>query len=178
MLHTKYQSSLSFSEEFWSFLFCSRPSFNSFPNKPWFLLVSVVQVFENTKGKGEFAHNEQFLLFSQCFLPVLRPFWYFHQFWICRLQALSVCKSPKFVVWERVKPRGIIWKNLVEVYQQMLHREYQSSVPATFREEEFWRFPFFALCLNLWPQARTSFAQIYKLGRGPLRDATYEISKL
>ena len=25
--------------------------------------------FENTVGKGEIAHNEQFLLFPQCFLP-------------------------------------------------------------------------------------------------------------
>ena len=34
------------------------------------IYVSAVQVFfENTEGKGEIAHNEQFLLFSQCFLP-------------------------------------------------------------------------------------------------------------
>ena len=26
--------------------------------------------FENTVGKGEIAHNEQFLLYPQCFLPV------------------------------------------------------------------------------------------------------------
>ena len=26
--------------------------------------------FENTMGKGEIAHNEQFLLFAQSFLPV------------------------------------------------------------------------------------------------------------
>ena len=30
--------------------------------------------FENAVGKGEIAHNEQFLLFSQCFLPVLKNF--------------------------------------------------------------------------------------------------------
>ena len=28
------------------------------------------KTFENTAGKGEVAHNEQFLLFPQCFLPV------------------------------------------------------------------------------------------------------------
>ena len=28
--------------------------------------------FENTVGKGEIAHNEQFLLFPQCFLPLWR----------------------------------------------------------------------------------------------------------
>ena len=30
--------------------------------------------FENTAGKGEIACNEQFLLFRQCFLPVLENF--------------------------------------------------------------------------------------------------------
>ena len=35
--------------------------------------------FENTVGKGEIAHNEQFLLFPQCFLPVWRSFCHFHQ---------------------------------------------------------------------------------------------------
>ena len=40
---------------------------NPFPNKPWFLQY---KSFENTVWKGEFVRNEQFLLFSQCFLPV------------------------------------------------------------------------------------------------------------
>ena len=57
--------------------------------------------FENTVGKGEIACNEQFLLFSQCFLPMWRTFRHFHQIWICRLQPLSVSKCLKFVVWER-----------------------------------------------------------------------------
>ena len=34
--------------------------------------------FENTVGKGEIARNEQFLLFSQCFLPVWRTFCHFN----------------------------------------------------------------------------------------------------
>ena len=34
---------------------------------------------ENTEGKGEIAHNEQFLLFPQCFLPFWRTFFHFHQ---------------------------------------------------------------------------------------------------
>ena len=29
---------------------------------------------ENTKGKGEIARNEQFVLYLQCFLPVWRTF--------------------------------------------------------------------------------------------------------
>ena len=32
--------------------------------------VSAVQVLENTVGKGEIAHNEQFHLFPQGFLPI------------------------------------------------------------------------------------------------------------
>ena len=55
-------------------------------------------------GKGEIAHNEQFLLFPQCFLPFWRNFCHFHQIQNCRLQTLSDWKSLKFVVWERVNP--------------------------------------------------------------------------
>ena len=37
-----------------------------------FLVFTYLQYksFENTVGKGEIAHKEQFLLFSQCFLPI------------------------------------------------------------------------------------------------------------
>ena len=42
---------------------------NPFPNKPWFLHVCSTSL-ENTVGKGEIAHDEQFLLFPQCFLPI------------------------------------------------------------------------------------------------------------
>ena len=58
--------------------------------------------FENSVGKGEIACNKQFLLFSQCFLPFRRTFCPFHQILNCSLQTLSVWKSLKFVVWERV----------------------------------------------------------------------------
>ena len=54
-------------------------------------------------AKGEIANNEQFLLFPQCFLPVSRTFCHFHQNWNCRPLTLSIWKSLKFVVWERVK---------------------------------------------------------------------------
>ena len=81
------------------------PRLNPFPNKPWFLRVCNTSIFENTEGKGEIAHNEQFLLFPQCFLPVRRTFCHFHQVQNCRLQTLSVWKSLKFVVWERVKTK-------------------------------------------------------------------------
>ena len=65
--------------------------------------VSQYKSFENTEGKGEIARHEQFLLFPQCFLSFKITFCHFHQIWNCRLQILSVWKSLKFVVWERVK---------------------------------------------------------------------------
>ena len=58
---------------------------------------------QNTVGKGEIARNEQFLLFQHCFLTVWRAFCHFQQIRRCCLQTLSVWKSLKFVVWERVK---------------------------------------------------------------------------
>ena len=39
----------------------------------------------------------------QCFLPVWITFFHFHQIWNCQLQTLSVWKSLKCAVWERVK---------------------------------------------------------------------------
>ena len=59
--------------------------------------------FENTLGKGEIARHEQFLLFPQCFLPIWRTFCYFYQIRNCGLQTLSVRKSLKSVIRERVK---------------------------------------------------------------------------
>ena len=59
--------------------------------------------FENTVGKGEIARNEQFVLFPQCFLPVWWFFLPFNQLWKCYLKALSVWKSLRLVIRERVK---------------------------------------------------------------------------
>ena len=63
---------------------------------------SAVQGLENVVGKGEIAHNKHFLLFPQCFLPIQGSYRHFHQILNCHLQAISVWKSLKFVVWERV----------------------------------------------------------------------------
>ena len=73
-----------------------------FSNKPWFFTCLQYKSFKNTVGKGEIARNEQFLPFPQCFLPFWRTFRHFHQSWHCRLRTLSVWKSLKLVVWERV----------------------------------------------------------------------------
>ena len=51
--------------------------------------------FKNTVGKGEIAKNEQFLLYTQCFLPIWRTLRYLHQIQNRILQAPSVWKSLK-----------------------------------------------------------------------------------
>ena len=75
----------------WSYLFCCLQILiiwimqkncclvNRFPNKPWFLHVCSTSLVENTVGKGEFACNEQFLLFPQRVLATWRAFCHFYQ---------------------------------------------------------------------------------------------------
>ena len=83
---------------------------NPFPNKPLFSCVCIISL-RNAVGKGEIAHNEQFLLFPQCFLPICKPFNFFIEL------ITAVCKLSKFwkilrlVVWERVNNSSvkIIW---------------------------------------------------------------------
>ena len=45
---------------------------------------------------------------------VWRTFFHFHQIWNCRLQPHSIWKSPKFLIWERVKnaERNLRYKQL------------------------------------------------------------------
>ena len=54
------------------------------------------------KHCGKRRNFSQFLLFPQHFLPVWRTFCHFHNISNCRLQTLSVWKSVKFVIWERL----------------------------------------------------------------------------
>ena len=65
--------------------------------------VSAVQTFENTMRKGEIALYKQFLHIPRCFLPFWITFCHYYQIQNCRPQTLSVWKSLKFVIWERVK---------------------------------------------------------------------------
>ena len=44
--------------------------------------------FDNNVGKGEIAHDEQFLRFPQCFLPFCITYRYFHRIQSCRLLTL------------------------------------------------------------------------------------------
>ena len=52
-----------------------------FPQSSPCFYVSKVQIFENIVGKGEIAHNKQFLLFPTSYLPFLRTLGNYHQIW-------------------------------------------------------------------------------------------------
>ena len=75
-------------------------------------------------GKGEIARNEQFLLFPQCFLSVRVTLCHFCQTLNCRLQTLSVWKSLKFLVWERVNStltaKVISWRSVMRMFPGFL----------------------------------------------------------
>ena len=66
-----------------------------------FVQYNLYKPFENTVGKGEIAHNEQFLLFPQCFLPVWQTFCDFHQVLNFRLQTFSFEESKIFCQLEK-----------------------------------------------------------------------------
>ena len=84
--------------------FCRLVKVDPVPNKPWFLRACSTSLLKTVRDKGEIARNEQFLLFSQHFLPICRTFCHFHQNQNCCLQTITVWTSLKFVVWENNKP--------------------------------------------------------------------------
>ena len=57
---------------------------------------------KNSEAKGEIAHNRQFLLFPQLFYSSGELSMIFSKL-KCHLQTLSVWRSPKVFIWERVK---------------------------------------------------------------------------
>ena len=61
--------------------------------------------FENTVGKGEIARDEQFLLSLGVFYLFGEDSAIFIEFEIVVMQTLSIWKSLKFVVWEKVKTK-------------------------------------------------------------------------
>ena len=74
--------------------------YQPFPKQSLVFTCLQYKSFENTMGKEEIAHNEQFLLLS-VFSTHLES--HFCKICNCRLQTLSVWKSLKFVIWDRVK---------------------------------------------------------------------------
>ena len=60
----------------------------------------------------------------------------------------------------------------------MLHTKYQGSRPCGFRQEDFFTFSLYKpMSNNLPPGAGPQGYNLNKLGRGPLGDAVYQISR-
>ena len=99
---------------------------NPFINKPLFLCVCSTSLLKILWKKEKLLANEQFLLYPQCFLPSRRTVCHFCRIWNCCLQMLSVLKSLKFVVWERVKntdPDLFLEKcTVLYLFQMMMRR--------------------------------------------------------
>ena len=68
-----------------------------FGNLPFFIDTQHQQqtAFENIEGKEEIAHDEQFLLFPQCFLLIRKLYPHLSIFLISYLYLLLYWKSPK-----------------------------------------------------------------------------------
>ena len=77
--------------------------------------------------------EKQFLLFPQCFVPLWRTFCLFYPIWIYRLQSFSVCKSLKFIVWERVKTQEGTFLTTVSKSQMWFMVSYNVFVILTFK---------------------------------------------
>ena len=77
--------------------------FNPFSNKSWFLRVCSTSLLKTMWEKEKLLVTNNFFFSHGVFLSILSTFRHFYQIWNFRLQTLSVWKTPKFVVWERVK---------------------------------------------------------------------------
>ena len=80
------------------------------------------KLFENTVGKGEIARNEQFLLFLQCFQPILRPFFHFLPF-SSNLKLSSAnsfsLEESKIYHWERVDAFNLVTSKILSFGKEL-----------------------------------------------------------
>ena len=97
--------------------------------KPWFLRVCCRSLLKTLWEKQKLLVTSNFSISHGVFYPFGWTFCYFHQVLNCRLLTLSVWKSLKFVVWERVKVESWnVWYKWLALYPQLLCRAHRSSV--------------------------------------------------
>ena len=77
---------------------------NPFPNKPWFIRVCSTSLLKTLREKEKLLVTSNFSFFPTVFSTLLENFQPFstNSKLNCHPQTLSVWKSLKFVVWERV----------------------------------------------------------------------------
>ena len=85
-----------------SFLFfCSVLFMDPFPNKPWFLRVCSTSLLKTLWEKEKLIIMSIFSFSHSAFYPFGELSAFFIKLKKCRLQALSIWMSLKFVVWEK-----------------------------------------------------------------------------
>ena len=77
--------------------------FNPFPNKPWFLRVCGISLLKTLRETEKLLVTSNFSFSHSVFYLFEEISSIFNEFEIVICKTLSVWKSPKFVVWERVK---------------------------------------------------------------------------
>ena len=101
------------------------------------------------------------------------------EFWSCSSLFLYSKLWPQGQFWPKEPIRST---NLVEVYREILHTKYQSSMPSIFREEEFWSFCSYMYIWTCDHRGGASFNPmgiiLNKLCKSPLENAKYQISKV
>ena len=76
------------------------PCLNPSLNKPLFLCVCSTSLWKTLVGKVEIAHNEQFLLFTQCFLRLWRTMLFSSNLKLSSAKSFSLEASTIFCLLE------------------------------------------------------------------------------
>ena len=157
-------------------LLCETPSLCPNEKKKLFLCNTMPpQQYFFWDGLNSLPHNPDFQRpWERSLLKILweketrGPWWP----WIAHLShfphkwTLHLCSFGSNLWSPVLIPRGIIWIKLTKVYKEMLHTKNLTSIPSSFREEEFWSWSSLFLCSNLWPPGWAQFR--------PQRNHNYE----
>ena len=92
--------------------------FHPFPNNPWFLRVFSTSPLKTLREKEKLLVTSNFSFSHSVFYPFGKLSAIFIYFKNCRLQTLSIWKSLKFVVWERV---NAIFDSISVVSRRQVH---------------------------------------------------------
>ena len=95
---------------------------NPFPNNPWFLRVCSTSLLKTLWEKEKLLITSNSSFSHSVFYSLGWTYCQFHRIGNCRLLTLSVWKSLKFVIWERVK----CGKTCIKISQRC-HRNFQPS---------------------------------------------------
>ena len=97
--------------------------FNPFQNKPWFLCVCQTSLLKTQWEKEKLLIMSNFSFPLHVFYPFRKLSAIFIKFKNCRLQTLSIRKSLKLVIWERVDKKSHLknFAKFTQLHIQSIH---------------------------------------------------------